>query len=70
MKDPAGESSEKDDELADGDRAGKDATTTTGDSREKSARDDGWRQAQRGSKPGDRYVRAYRPRGFQRREPG
>jgi amino acid transporter len=70
MKDPAGEPSERDDELADGDRTGKDATTTTGDSREKSTRDDGWRQAQRGSKPGDRYVRAYRPRGFQRREPG
>jgi amino acid transporter len=70
MNDPAGEPSETEDEPANGDRAGKDATTTTGDSREKSAHDDGWRQAQRGSKPGDRYVRAYRPRGFQRREPG
>ncbi|MFL5758874.1 MAG: APC family permease [Thermomicrobiales bacterium] len=45
-----------------------DATTTTPP--ERPIRDEGWRQAQRGSKPGDRYLRAYRPRGFQRREPG
>jgi hypothetical protein len=36
---------------------------------ERPNKDDGWRKAARGSKPGDRYVRACRPHDFQRREP-
>jgi len=53
------------DESAESDETTSNDTTFS----ERPAKDDGWRQAARGSKPGDRYVRACRPGGFQGREP-
>jgi amino acid transporter len=72
MSDPADDASKTPKTRSTTGRAQPDGTTSTDGSipKERPVRDEGWRQAQRGSKPGDRYVRAYRPRGFQRREPG
>src|SRR4051812_43354076 len=72
MSEPADDGSTPSVKRPKSDLANTDPTSSQDDAipKERPVRDEGWRQAQRGRKPGDRYVRAYRPRGFQRIEPG